>query len=113
MKTKMINQTTDDRMRILSEGKIASAVLAVVGAGSDGNFDDIDDRPASLDLPPRRKAVPQANYSPTRKTNPSSDDKIATSVLAVLGAEPEDYNDLDDHPGSLDLATTPRRSRSS
>ena len=54
----MTKNPTDGRKnttRILSAGKIASAVLAVVGAGSAESFDDIDDHPASLDLRVRKR----------------------------------------------------------
>jgi len=103
VKTRTTKEATDNSMRILSVGKIASAVLAVVGAGSAEDFDDIDDRPASLDLRVQKKVVSQANPPPTRKTNFLPEDKIASAVLAVVGIEPDEYHDLDDHPGNLDL----------
>ena len=42
---------------------------------------------------------------PTSQT--SRQDDVTFAVLAVVGPEPDDYSNVDDHPGSLDLEPPP------
>jgi hypothetical protein len=41
---------TADRSQIVSRGKVAMAVLAVIGTSFPDSYDDVDDHPGSLDL---------------------------------------------------------------
>ena len=52
-----------DLTRLIAKGKIAMAVLAIVGTDP-GTYDDVDDHPGSLDLPKFKQ-----NRSPTKITN--------------------------------------------
>ncbi len=46
MNTKTDKQTADQR-KIVSRGKIAMAVLAVIGTNCPDNYDDVDEHPAA------------------------------------------------------------------
>ena len=54
-----------------------------------------------------KKMADQKNILPTQRTGSMTEDDVASAVLRVVGTDLDDsYEDVDDHPSSLDL---PRR----
>jgi hypothetical protein len=53
-------KTADDKQRqdrLLSRGRIAMAVLSVVGKDIIDSYENVDDHPGSLDLIPKRRRM--------------------------------------------------------
>jgi hypothetical protein len=53
-----------------------------------------------------RLSLQEDRVSPPSFVQRRSEDQIAAGVAAVVGIEPDEYDDLDDDPGSLDLVAT-------
>ncbi len=106
--TKTITRHANPRAiqpRFSSDEKVASAVLAVVGTFVDDNFDEVDDHRASLDLAVERRAADHWRSAPPTEASSLPWDEIGAVVQAVVGTELDDaFQDVNDHPGSLDLA---------
>ena len=52
----------------------------------------------------KNSADNRGKVSQTQKPGRLSEDDVAAAVLRVIGEEPDTFDDIDDHPASLDLA---------